>query len=54
MARAYVIGICDSKGPELAYTKELLGAAGVQTVLVDVGIRSDGTAANIAPREIAA
>jgi uncharacterized protein (UPF0261 family) len=54
MVRAYVIGTCDSKGPELAYIKGLLGAAGVQTVLVGVGIRSDGAAADIAPREIAA
>ena len=54
MARAYVIGTCDTKGPELAYIKGLLEAAGVPSVLVDVGIRSDGGAADVSPREVAA
>ena len=54
MARAYVIGTCDTKGPELAYLKGLLEAAGVPSVLVDVGTRSDGTAADVSPREVAA
>jgi uncharacterized protein (UPF0261 family) len=54
MARAYVIGTCDTKGPELAYIKGLLEAAGVPGVLVDVGIRSDGAAADVSPREVAA
>ena len=54
MARAYVIGTCDTKGPELAYVKALLEAAGVPSVLVDVGTRSDGAAADVAPREVAA
>ncbi|MGH6921244.1 MAG: Tm-1-like ATP-binding domain-containing protein, partial [Geminicoccaceae bacterium] len=54
MARAYVIGTCDTKGPELAYLKGLLEAAGVPGVLVDVGIRSDGAAADVTPREVAA
>jgi uncharacterized protein (UPF0261 family) len=54
MARAYVIGTCDTKGPELAYLQSLLEAAGVASVLVDVGIRSDGAAADVAPREVAA
>jgi uncharacterized protein (UPF0261 family) len=54
MARAYVIGTCDTKGPELAYLKGLLEAAGVASVLVDVGTRSDGAAADVSPREVAA
>jgi uncharacterized protein (UPF0261 family) len=54
MARAFVIGTCDTKGPELAYIKALLEAAGVPGVLVDVGIRSDGAAADVSPREVAA
>src|SRR5918996_1574030 len=54
MARAYVIGTCDTKGPELRYLKGLLEAAGVPSVLVDVGTRSDGAGADVAPREVAA
>jgi uncharacterized protein (UPF0261 family) len=54
MARAYVIGTCDTKGPELRYLKELLEAAGVPSVLVDVGTRSDGAAADVSPCEVAA
>ena len=54
MARAYVIGTCDTKGPELAYLKGLLEAAGVPSVLVDVGTRSEGAAADVSPREVAA
>ncbi len=54
MARAYVIGTCDTKGPELAYLKALLDAAGVPSTLVDVGIRSDGSGADVSPREVAA
>jgi len=54
MARAYVIGTCDTKGPELAYIKGLLEAAGVRSILVDVGTRSEGAAADVSPREVAA
>ena len=54
MARAYVIGTCDTKGPELAYIKALLETASVPSLLVDVGIRSDGAAADVSPREVAA
>jgi uncharacterized protein (UPF0261 family) len=54
MARAYVIGTCDTKGPELAYIKGLLEAAGVRSVLVDVGTRSDGAGADVSPQEVAA
>jgi uncharacterized protein (UPF0261 family) len=54
MARAYVIGTCDTKGPELAYLKGLLEGVGLAGVLVDVGIRSDGIGADVSPREVAA
>ncbi|MGH6913824.1 MAG: Tm-1-like ATP-binding domain-containing protein [Geminicoccales bacterium] len=53
MARAYVVGTCDTKGAELAYVRDLIGAAGVPVVLVDVGTRSDGAGADVAPREVA-
>ena len=38
MKKAYVIGTCDTKFRELAYVKELIEQAGVEAVLVDVGI----------------
>jgi uncharacterized protein (UPF0261 family) len=54
MARAYVIGTCDTKDAELRYLKELLDAAGVASVLVDVGTRSSGTGADVTATEVAA
>lgn len=36
--KVYIIGTCDTKYPELAYARDLVEAAGVETVLVDVGI----------------
>ena len=35
--KAYVVGTCDTKGAELAYVRDLIAAAGIPTVLVDVG-----------------
>ena len=54
MAKAYVVGTCDTKGAELAYVRDLIAAAGLPTVLVDLGIRSDGRRADVTPREVAA
>jgi uncharacterized protein (UPF0261 family) len=54
MARAYVVGTGDTKGAELVYVQDLIRAAGVPTVLVDLGTRSDGALADVAPREVAA
>jgi uncharacterized protein (UPF0261 family) len=53
MAKAYVVGTCDTKGEELAYVRDLIAAAGVPTVLVDLGIRSAGRRADVSPREVA-
>ena len=39
--KAYVAGTCDTKGAELAYVRDLIAAAGVPTVLVDLGTRSE-------------
>ncbi len=36
VARAYIVGTCDTKGPELGYLRELIEAAGVPVCLVDV------------------
>jgi uncharacterized protein (UPF0261 family) len=54
MSRAYVVGTCDTKGDELAYVRDLIEAAGVPTVLVDLGTRSDGARADVTPQEVAA
>src|SRR4051794_37199945 len=53
-AKAYVCGTCDTKGDELAYVRDLIRAAGVPPVLVDLGTRSDGGRADVAPAEVAA
>jgi uncharacterized protein (UPF0261 family) len=52
--RAYVVSTCDTKGDELAYVRDLIAAAGVPTVLVDLGTRSDDARADVKPREVAA
>ncbi|AMD00086.1 Tm-1-like ATP-binding domain-containing protein [Halomonas chromatireducens] len=37
--KAYIIGTCDTKAAELRYVRGLLQAAGLDTVIVDVGTR---------------
>ncbi|MGH6904796.1 MAG: Tm-1-like ATP-binding domain-containing protein [Geminicoccaceae bacterium] len=54
MSRAYVVGTCDTKGDELVYVRDRIEAAGVPTVLVDLGIRSDGGRADVIPQAVAA
>jgi uncharacterized protein (UPF0261 family) len=54
MAKAYVVGTADTKGAELRYVRDLIRAAGVPTVMVDLGTRSDGRGADIRPEEVAA
>lgn len=53
MSRAYVVGTCDTKGAELADVRDLIAATGVPTVLVDLGTKSDGRMADVAPKEVA-
>lgn len=53
MSKAYVIGTADTKGKELRYVCDLINAAGVETVLVNVGTKGgeegvDVTAATVA------
>jgi uncharacterized protein (UPF0261 family) len=50
---AYVIGTFDTKAAELHYVSELLRAAGVPTVRVDVGTRSDATDVDITAQAVA-
>jgi uncharacterized protein (UPF0261 family) len=52
--RVYVAGTCDTKGRELAYVAELVRAAGVPAVLVDLSTREGGRAADIAAEAVAA
>ncbi|MCC5812613.1 MAG: Tm-1-like ATP-binding domain-containing protein [Ectothiorhodospiraceae bacterium] len=52
--KAYVIGTCDTKGPELRYARGLIQAAGVDTVLVDVSTRGESQDADIRPADVAA
>jgi uncharacterized protein (UPF0261 family) len=54
MDQAYVVGTADTKGAELRYVRDLIRAAGVPTVLVDLGTRSDRRGADIRPEEVAA
>lgn len=51
--RAYVVGTADTKGPELRYVRDLISAAGIEAVLVNVGTKGgeedvDVTAASVA------
>ncbi len=51
--KAYVVGTADTKGPELAYVRDLIAALGLETVLVNVGTKGgedgvDVTAASVA------
>src|SRR5262245_29721991 len=52
--KAYVCGTCDTKGDELIYVRDLIRAAGIPTVLVDLGTRSDGRQADVTPEQVAA
>ncbi|MCL4765120.1 MAG: Tm-1-like ATP-binding domain-containing protein [Hyphomicrobiaceae bacterium] len=52
--RAYVVGTCDTKGEELGYVRDLLERAGLQTVLVDVGVSGEpALAADVGREEVA-
>ena len=52
--RVYVAGTCDTKGDELRYVKRLIEAAGVPAVLVDLGTKGEGCAADVPARAVAA
>jgi uncharacterized protein (UPF0261 family) len=51
--RVYVAGTCDTKGRELAYVTELVRAAGIPAVLVDVSTREGRRAADIDAKQVA-
>jgi len=52
--RAYIIGTFDTKGAELRYVRDLVAAAGVDAILVDVGTTGRGAGADIGAEEVAA
>ncbi|EWG98727.1 Tm-1-like ATP-binding domain-containing protein [Halomonas sp. BC04] len=53
--KAYIIGTCDTKAAELRYVRGLLQAAGLDTVVVDVGTRGgDHGTADIRAVDVAA
>src|SRR6478672_754793 len=49
--KAYVVGTIDTKGEELRYVRDLLKKAGIATVLVDVGPRSQEAACDVSSTE---
>ena len=49
----YIVGTFDTKKAELVYVDTLIKAAGIPTILVDVGIRSKETLPDINPADIA-
>ena len=53
MKKAYVVGTCDTKHPELVYVRDLLERAGVPAVLVDVGTRPHDNPVDVTAREVA-
>lgn len=53
MKKAYVIGTCDTKYHELAYVRDLIREAGVETVLVDVGIKAHEYDVDVSRHEVA-
>ncbi|MBF0530929.1 MAG: Tm-1-like ATP-binding domain-containing protein [Deltaproteobacteria bacterium] len=54
MKKVYIVGTCDTKYPELKYVQELITAAGVPTVLVDVGILAHSNPVDVTNKEVAA
>ena len=50
----YVVGTCDTKGTELRYMRDLLAAAEVKTLLVDVGTSGEDAEADVSAQEVAA
>src|SRR5918994_1722910 len=51
--KVYVIGTCDTKERELVFAKELIQAAGVPAVLVDVGTKGASRATDVPASDVA-
>lgn len=53
MNKVHVIGTCDTKAPELCFVRDLIRAAGVETVLVNVGTKGGEEVADVPASEVA-
>jgi uncharacterized protein (UPF0261 family) len=51
--KAYIVGTIDTKGEELRYVRDLIAEAGISTVLVDVGPRSQDPDCDVGSAEVA-
>ncbi|MEM5544328.1 Tm-1-like ATP-binding domain-containing protein [Sulfitobacter sp. AS92] len=52
--KAYVVGTADTKAAELCYVRDLIAAAGQETVLVNVGIQGGEEGVDVTAAEVAA
>jgi len=52
--KAYIVGTADTKGPELAFVRDLIAQTGLETVLVNVGTRGGEEVADVSAAEVAA
>src|SRR5271165_1749377 len=52
--KAYVVGTIDTKGEELRYIRDMISEAGIASILVDVGPRSQDVNCDVTSAEIAA
>lgn len=53
-SRVLVVGTCDTKGEQLRFTRDLLSAVGLDTLLVDISTQGLDGGADVSPREVAA
>ena len=54
MATVVLLGTLDTKGPEYAFLRDRVLEAGCEVILVDAGVLSDPSPADIGPTEVAA
>lgn len=54
MRKAYIVGTADTKGPELAFVRDLIAKTGTETILVNVGTRGGDDVADISAADVAA
>ncbi len=54
MNKAYIVGTADTKGPELAFVRDLIAKTGTETVLVNVGTRGGDDVADVSAADVAA
>ncbi|MBU2936373.1 Tm-1-like ATP-binding domain-containing protein [Pacificibacter marinus] len=52
--KAYIVGTADTKGPELSYVRDLIAAAGHETVLVNIGTKGGEDGVDITAAAVAA